>query len=148
MPWPRWAQRPRPNISSAPSAWCARSSSASMVIGPAAPRHGARCRTPCPKPLPAASSKFLFLPDGEDPDTLVGKEGKAAFEARYATALPLSEYFVTHLRRGHRHLACRRQGALRGRGAPAARTRADGPLSRAAAGSPGLGHRRVRPSAS
>jgi DNA primase len=41
--------------------------------------------------------KFLFLPEGEDPDTLVGKEGKAAFEARYATALPLSEYFVAHL---------------------------------------------------
>jgi len=41
--------------------------------------------------------KFLFLPDGEDPDTLVGKEGKAAFEARYAGALPLSEYLVSHL---------------------------------------------------
>jgi DNA primase len=51
--------------------------------------------------LPEATAgrelKFLFLPDGEDPDSLVGKEGKAAFEARYATALPLSEYFVTHL---------------------------------------------------
>ena len=41
--------------------------------------------------------KFLFLPEGEDPDTLVGKEGKSAFEARYATALPLSEYLVAHL---------------------------------------------------
>jgi DNA primase len=51
--------------------------------------------------LPEATAgrelKFLFLPDGEDPDSLVGKEGKAAFEARYATALPLSEYFVAHL---------------------------------------------------
>jgi DNA primase len=51
--------------------------------------------------LPEATAgrelKFLFLPDGEDPDTLVGKEGKAAFEARYASALPLSEYLVTHL---------------------------------------------------
>jgi DNA primase len=51
--------------------------------------------------LPEATAgrelKFLFLPDGEDPDTLVGKEGKAAFEARYAAALPLSEYFVAHL---------------------------------------------------
>ena len=51
--------------------------------------------------LPEATAgrelKFLFLPDGEDPDTLVGKEGMAAFEARYATALPLSEYFVAHL---------------------------------------------------
>jgi DNA primase len=41
--------------------------------------------------------RFLFLPDGEDPDTLVGKEGAAAFEARYADALPLSEYLVQHL---------------------------------------------------
>lgn len=41
--------------------------------------------------------RFLFLPDGEDPDTLVGKEGAAAFEARYASALPLSEYLVQHL---------------------------------------------------
>jgi DNA primase len=41
--------------------------------------------------------KFLFLPEGEDPDTLVGKEGRGAFEARYANALPLSEYLVLHL---------------------------------------------------
>jgi DNA primase len=51
--------------------------------------------------LPEATAgrelKFLFLPDGEDPDSLVGKEGKTAFEARYAAALPLSEYFVAHL---------------------------------------------------
>jgi DNA primase len=42
--------------------------------------------------------KFLFLPDGEDPDTLVRKEGKAAFEARMAKALPLSQYLVDQLR--------------------------------------------------
>jgi DNA primase len=42
--------------------------------------------------------RFLFLPDGHDPDTLVGEEGKDAFEARLADALPLSEYFVQALR--------------------------------------------------
>jgi len=51
--------------------------------------------------LPEATAgrelKFLFLPDGEDPDSLVGKEGKEAFEARLAGALPLSEYLVQHL---------------------------------------------------
>jgi DNA primase len=51
--------------------------------------------------LPEATAgremKFLFLPDGEDPDSLVGKEGKEAFEARLAGALPLSEYLVMHL---------------------------------------------------
>ena len=41
--------------------------------------------------------KFLFLPDGEDPDSLVGKEGQAAFEQRLAAALPLSEYLISHL---------------------------------------------------
>ena len=42
--------------------------------------------------------RFLFLPDGEDPDSLVGHEGRAAFEARLGVALPLSEYLVVHLR--------------------------------------------------
>jgi DNA primase len=42
--------------------------------------------------------RFLFLPEGEDPDTLVGREGKEAFEKRLAGALPLSEYLVANLR--------------------------------------------------
>ncbi len=41
--------------------------------------------------------RFLFLPDGEDPDSLVGREGRAAFEQRIAQAMPLSEYFLAHL---------------------------------------------------
>jgi DNA primase len=42
--------------------------------------------------------RFLFLPEGEDPDSLVGREGRAAFEAHLAGATPLSEYFSAHLR--------------------------------------------------
>ena len=42
--------------------------------------------------------RFLFLPEGEDPDSLVGREGREAFEARLALALPLSEYLAAHLR--------------------------------------------------
>ncbi len=42
--------------------------------------------------------RFLFLPEGEDPDSLVGREGSAAFEARLAGAQPLSEYLATQLR--------------------------------------------------
>ena len=42
--------------------------------------------------------RFLFLPDGEDPDSLVGREGQAGFESRLATALPLSEYLAAQLR--------------------------------------------------
>jgi DNA primase len=40
---------------------------------------------------------FLFLPEGEDPDTLVRKEGKDGFEARLKNATPLSEYFYAYL---------------------------------------------------
>jgi DNA primase len=40
---------------------------------------------------------FLFLPDGEDPDTLVRKEGKDGFEKRLREATPLSEYFFGEL---------------------------------------------------
>lgn len=42
--------------------------------------------------------RFLFLPDGHDPDSLVGEEGREAFEARLQQALPLSEYFLSHLK--------------------------------------------------
>jgi len=41
--------------------------------------------------------RFIFLPDGEDPDTLVRKEGKAAFEARMEQALPLSTFLFNSL---------------------------------------------------
>jgi DNA primase len=41
--------------------------------------------------------KFLFLPEGHDPDTLVAEEGAAAFESRLKTALPLSEYLLQQL---------------------------------------------------
>lgn len=41
--------------------------------------------------------RFLFLPEGEDPDSLVGREGREAFEARLGGALPLSEYLVREL---------------------------------------------------
>jgi DNA primase len=41
--------------------------------------------------------RFLFLPQGHDPDTLVAQEGRARFEERVAGALPLSEYLVREL---------------------------------------------------
>lgn len=43
------------------------------------------------------TARFLFLPDGEDPDTLVRSHGKADFDQRVATAQPLSDYFFTEL---------------------------------------------------
>ncbi len=41
--------------------------------------------------------RFLFLPEGHDPDTLVGEEGREAFERRMESTLPLSEYLVKEL---------------------------------------------------
>ena len=41
--------------------------------------------------------RFLFLPDGHDPDSLVGEEGREAFEKRLDSTLPLSEYLVREL---------------------------------------------------
>ena len=40
---------------------------------------------------------FLFLPDGEDPDSLVRKEGREGFEKRIKEAMPLSDYFFNEL---------------------------------------------------
>jgi DNA primase len=41
--------------------------------------------------------KFMFLPEGHDPDTLVAEEGSEAFERRLNSALPLSEYLIQQL---------------------------------------------------
>ena len=41
--------------------------------------------------------KFMFLPEGHDPDSLVAEEGADAFENRLNTALPLSEYLIQQL---------------------------------------------------
>ncbi|AMG30987.1 DNA primase [Grimontia hollisae] len=41
--------------------------------------------------------KFMFLPDGEDPDSMVRKEGKDGFEQRLASAMSLSEFLFNTL---------------------------------------------------
>jgi DNA primase len=51
--------------------------------------------------LPSAtgrqSIRFLFLPEGEDPDTLIRSEGVDAFRARMQGAQPLSEFLFEQL---------------------------------------------------
>jgi len=42
--------------------------------------------------------RFMFLPDGEDPDTQVKKIGKAAFETAIDAAQPFSEFFFARLK--------------------------------------------------
>ncbi len=41
-------------------------------------------------------AKFLFLPDGEDPDTMVRSQGAETFAALLDAAQPLSEFFFDH----------------------------------------------------
>ncbi|MCK6262301.1 DNA primase [Vibrio sp. ZSDE26] len=41
--------------------------------------------------------KFLFLPDGEDPDSYIRKHGQEAFEVEVQQAVPLSRYLFDHL---------------------------------------------------
>jgi len=41
--------------------------------------------------------RFMFLPDGEDPDSMVRKEGKDAFEKRMQQAISLSDFFFQTL---------------------------------------------------
>ena len=51
--------------------------------------------------LPALGSerriRFLFLPDGEDPDSMVRQEGREAFEARIASAPSITDYLLDAL---------------------------------------------------
>lgn len=42
-------------------------------------------------------ARFMFLPEGEDPDSLVRKEQRDAFECRVETAITLSAYFFESL---------------------------------------------------
>ena len=42
---------------------------------------------------------FLFLPEGEDPDTVVRSEGAEGFDRRLQQAMPLSEFFFNELGR-------------------------------------------------
>ncbi|MEM9172986.1 MAG: DNA primase [Pseudomonadota bacterium] len=41
--------------------------------------------------------RFAFMPDGEDPDSLVSKGGSSAFEAALDASLPLSDFLVGEL---------------------------------------------------
>ncbi len=42
-------------------------------------------------------ARFLFLPDGEDPDSLVRRIGSEAFQKKTVESVPLSQFFFEHL---------------------------------------------------
>ena len=53
-----------------------------------------------PEMRDGVSAKFLFLPDGEDPDSMVRKLGTADFHKQVDTAKPLSEFLFEQLSEG------------------------------------------------
>lgn len=54
-----------------------------------------------PKLKDGVELNFVFLPEGEDPDSLVQKEGKIAFLQRIQDAVPLTQYFFQRLMQEH-----------------------------------------------
>jgi DNA primase len=44
--------------------------------------------------------RFLFLPEGEDPDSVVRAQGRQAFEALLSQASPLSDYLIERISQG------------------------------------------------
>jgi DNA primase len=47
------------------------------------------------------NARFLFLPDGEDPDDYIRQRGKESFEALIESAVPLSGFLLTELAQRH-----------------------------------------------
>lgn len=53
-----------------------------------------------PEMRDGVSAKFLFLPEGEDPDTMVRNLGSEAFQSKIKNAVPLSEFLFEHFGEG------------------------------------------------
>ena len=67
--------------------------------GDAAGRKAARRALEAALPVIADTKRasFVSLPEGQDPDSLIGDQGRAGFEAALHEALPLSEFFIRTL---------------------------------------------------
>jgi DNA primase len=82
--------------------------------------------------LPAVTAghqlSFMFLPDGEDPDTLVRKEGKSQFMQRMSGAISATEYLFQRLGQGLDLTALDGRARLADLALPYIRTMPDGVL--------------------
>ncbi|OAZ97024.1 DNA primase [Halomonas sp. G11] len=56
--------------------------------------------TALPMMIDGREARFLFLPEGDDPDTLVRREGTEAFQDRVTCAMPLSEFLFEQAAQG------------------------------------------------
>ena len=55
-------------------------------------------KTSLPSIKPGLIIKFLLLPEGEDPDTLINKESAKAFKKRIEAAQTLSSFLIDHIK--------------------------------------------------
>ena len=62
--------------------------------------------------------RFLFLPDGEDPDSMVQAIGKEAFEAKLTEAQPLSKFLFDNLLKQHSVGSSEGKAALKSQAKP------------------------------
>ena len=62
--------------------------------------------------LDGKNARFLFLPDGEDPDDFIRKRGKAEFERAVDAAVPLSEFLLSELSSRHPPTSAEGRAAL------------------------------------
>jgi DNA primase len=70
-------------------------------------------QTTLPELRDGRQARFLFLEEGQDPDSVVRDQGADAFRQRLQQSIPLSEYLIEHLKRdtdlgsmdGHARLA-------------------------------------------
>lgn len=56
--------------------------------------------TALPQMIDGREARFLFLPEGDDPDSLVRREGAQAFQDRVTCAMPLSEFLFEQAAQG------------------------------------------------
>jgi DNA primase len=78
--------------------------SASTATAPAARAAWKALESVLPRMRDGRQAFFLFLPEGEDPDTIVRSEGAAGFDRAWQQATPLSEFFFAELGREPGHL--------------------------------------------
>ena len=109
----RWERRsPRTSCARCggwrPSRCCAWTATA-----PAAPPAARAAERALPLLAPGRSLAFAFLPEGEDPDSLVARAGAAGMRARLADAVPLVEVLWRGLTAGRSAATPERRAALR-----------------------------------
>ena len=93
-------------------------------------RAGARAaEAALPLLTPMRTLRLATLPAGEDPDTLVNRQGRAGFDAVLTSARPLAEALYTLLAEGRPLVAPEERAAFRARLTEAANTIADKPLA-------------------